>query len=116
MSSLLLLLAIPVGHLADRVRRTRLVVLSGVIAGVFSLRHRAGRIVVLLTLARFGNGVGLLANGPVHNSLLADYYPVENRRRSSATTSTRCTSARSPAPPSPACSAPLFGWRPRSSY
>jgi branched-chain amino acid transport system ATP-binding protein len=77
--SLLLLLAIPVGYLADRVRRTRLVVLSGVIAGVFSLGTGLAGSVLLLTLMRFGNGVGLLANGPIHNSLLADYYPVENR-------------------------------------
>jgi branched-chain amino acid transport system ATP-binding protein len=77
--SLLLLLAIPVGYLADRMRRTRLVVLSGVIAGVFSFGTGLAGSVVLLTLMRFGNGIGLLANGPVHNSLLADYYPVENR-------------------------------------
>jgi branched-chain amino acid transport system ATP-binding protein len=77
--SLLLLLAIPIGYLADRVRRTRLVVLSGVIAGLFSFGTGLAGSVALLTLMRFGNGVGLLANGPVHNSLLADYYPVENR-------------------------------------
>jgi branched-chain amino acid transport system ATP-binding protein len=77
--SLLLLLAIPVGYLADRVRRTRLVVLSGVIAGVFSFGTGIAGSVAVLTLMRFGNGVGLLANIPVHNSLLADYYPVENR-------------------------------------
>jgi branched-chain amino acid transport system ATP-binding protein len=77
--SLLLLLAIPVGHLADRVSRTRLVVLSGVIAGVFSLGTGLAGSIVLLTFMRFGNGVGLLANGPVHNSLLSDYYPVNNR-------------------------------------
>ncbi|HZN13129.1 MAG TPA: MFS transporter [Acidimicrobiales bacterium] len=77
--SLLLLLAIPVGHLADRVRRSRLVVLSGVIAGVFSFGTGLAGSVAILTVMRFGNGVGLLANGPVHNSLLADYYPVENR-------------------------------------
>ena len=33
---LLVLLAVPVGYLADRVRRTPLVVLSGILAGVFS--------------------------------------------------------------------------------
>src|SRR3989440_12496590 len=34
--SLVLLLAIPVSYLADRIRRTPLVVLSGVLAGLFS--------------------------------------------------------------------------------
>jgi branched-chain amino acid transport system ATP-binding protein len=77
--SLLLLLAIPVGYLADRVSRTRLVVLSGVIAGLFSFGTGLAGSLALLTLMRFGNGVGLLANGPVHNSLLSDYYPPANR-------------------------------------
>ena len=77
--SLIVLLAIPVGHLADRVRRTTLVVVSGILAGVFSFATGIVGTVWLLTLARFGNGLGLLANGPVHNSLLSDYYPPPSR-------------------------------------
>src|SRR4051794_37016342 len=77
--SLLLLLAIPVGYLADRVKRTTLVVISGVLAGVFSFGTGIVGSVALLTLVRFGNGLGLLANIPIHNSLLADYYPPETR-------------------------------------
>jgi branched-chain amino acid transport system ATP-binding protein len=77
--SLLILLAIPVGYLGDRVKRTGLVVLSGVLAGVFSLGTGLVGSVALLTLMRFGNGLGLLANIPIHNSLLTDYYPVEAR-------------------------------------
>ena len=77
--TLVLLLAIPIGHLADRVRRTPLVVLSGILAGVFSFATGLVGTVGLLTVARFGNGLGLLANGPVHNSLLADYYRPEER-------------------------------------
>jgi branched-chain amino acid transport system ATP-binding protein len=72
--SLIVLLAVPAGYLADRVNRTRLVVLSGVIAGVFSLFTGLAGTVALLTFARFGNGVGVLGNIPIHNSLLADYY------------------------------------------
>ena len=72
--SLIVLLAVPVGYLADRVSRTKLVVLSGVLAGTFSLGTGLATTVALLTLARFGNGVGVLANVPIHNSLLADYY------------------------------------------
>src|SRR5437773_5252816 len=34
--SIVLLLAVPVGWLGDRVKRTRLVVIGGVLAGVFS--------------------------------------------------------------------------------
>jgi branched-chain amino acid transport system ATP-binding protein len=72
--SLVVLLAVPVGYLADRVSRVKLVVLSGVLAGSFSLATGLSTSVLFLTFARFGNGVGLLANVPIHNSLLADYY------------------------------------------
>ena len=77
--SLVLLLAIPVGYLADRIRRTPLVILSGILAGACSLGTGLVGSVALLTMVRFGNGLGLLANGPIHNSLLADYYPPEAR-------------------------------------
>ncbi|MGI8491839.1 MAG: MFS transporter [Acidimicrobiales bacterium] len=72
--AVVVLLAVPVGYLADRVKRTPLVVISGLVAGVFSLLTGFAPTVALITLARFGNGLGLLANGPIHNSLLADYY------------------------------------------
>jgi branched-chain amino acid transport system ATP-binding protein len=77
--SVLVLLAVPVGYLADRVRRTPLVVISGLLAGTFSLCTGLAGSVLMLTVARFGNGVGLLANTPVHNSLLADYYTPDAR-------------------------------------
>jgi hypothetical protein len=67
--SLVILFAIPVGYLSDRVRRTPLVVASGILAGVFSFATGIVGTVWLLTLVRFGNGLGLLANGPVHRSL-----------------------------------------------
>ncbi|HVT77029.1 MAG TPA: MFS transporter, partial [Acidimicrobiales bacterium] len=77
--SVTVLLAVPVGYLGDRVNRTRLVVYSGIIAGIFSFGTGIAGTVALLTFARFGNGVGLLANVPVHNSLLADYYTPDAR-------------------------------------
>ncbi|MEA3019236.1 MAG: branched-chain amino acid transport system ATP-binding protein livF, partial [Actinomycetota bacterium] len=77
--SLVLLLAIPVGYLADRIRRTPLVILSGILAGACSLATGMVGTVALLTMVRFGNGLGLLANQGIHNSLLADYYPPESR-------------------------------------
>ncbi|MHB8466361.1 MAG: MFS transporter, partial [Acidimicrobiales bacterium] len=77
--SLVVLFAIPVGYLADRVKRTPLVVISGILAGVFSFATGVVGTVGLLTIARFGNGLGLLANGPVHRSLLSDYYAPEAR-------------------------------------
>jgi branched-chain amino acid transport system ATP-binding protein len=77
--SLVVLLAVPVGYLADRVSRTKLVVLSGILAGTFSLGTGFAMSVAFLTFARFGNGVGVLANIPIHNSLLADYYTPKAR-------------------------------------
>lgn len=77
--SLVVLLAVPAGYLADQVRRTRLVVLSGILAGGFSLATGLAPTVLLLGVARFGNGLGLLANVPIHNSLLSDYYTPDAR-------------------------------------
>ena len=70
-ASLVVLLAVPVGYLADRVNRVHLVVISGILAGSFSLVTGLVSSVALLTVARFGNGVGVLANIPIHNSLLS---------------------------------------------
>jgi branched-chain amino acid transport system ATP-binding protein len=77
--SLVVLLAVPVGYLADRVRRTNLVVISGVLAGAFSLCTGMAGSVAVLVIARFGNGVGVLANQPIHNSMLSDYYTPDAR-------------------------------------
>jgi predicted MFS family arabinose efflux permease len=71
------LLTVPVGYYADRLRRTRIVVASGIIAGTCSLLTGLAPSFGVLFLARFGNGLGLVANQPVHNSLLADYYTPE---------------------------------------
>jgi MFS family permease len=79
--ALVILLAIPVGWWADRTNRVRLVWLSAVVAVVFSALTGfvpAGA-VALLVLVRLGNGIGLVANDPVHTSLLADYYTPDSR-------------------------------------
>lgn len=76
------LLAVPLGYYADRMSRRKIVLFSGVLAGSFSLFTGfvgLGTSVGLLTLARLGNGLGLLANGPIHNSMLSDYYSPEAR-------------------------------------
>src|SRR4029079_17367675 len=52
--SLIVLLAVPVGYLADRVSRVKLVVLSGILAGSFSLVTGLSISVAMLTFARFG--------------------------------------------------------------
>jgi branched-chain amino acid transport system ATP-binding protein len=80
--SVTVLLAVPLGYWADRVSRRKIVIASGILAGFFSLCTGfvgLGSAAGLLALTRFGNGLGLLANGPIHNSLLADYYTPDAR-------------------------------------
>ena len=79
--SFVLLLAIPVGFLGDRLPRTKLVVAGGILAGVFSFFTGVVGTVALLVVMRIGNGVGQLINDPIHNSLLADYHDAAHRPR-----------------------------------
>jgi ABC-type branched-subunit amino acid transport system ATPase component/predicted MFS family arabinose efflux permease len=72
-------LAVPLGWLADRSNRVRLVWVSAAVAGVFSVATGMAFGVWMLMAFRLGNGIGLLANDPVHTSLLTDLYPPENR-------------------------------------
>ena len=83
--SVVVLLAIPVGHWGDRVTRTTLVVAGGLVAGTFSLLTGVVTAVGLLVLVRIGNGVGRLVNDPIHTSLLSDYYRPADRPRVFAT-------------------------------
>jgi ABC-type branched-subunit amino acid transport system ATPase component/predicted MFS family arabinose efflux permease len=77
--SIVLLLAVPVGWLGDRLKRTRMVVIGGVLAGLFSFLTGVVGTVALLFVVRIANGLGRLVNDPVHSSLLADYYPPKVR-------------------------------------
>ena len=81
----LLVLAVPLGFYGDRLPRTKIVAVSAVIAGAFSLLTGVSVGLLLLVIARLGNGVGLLSNGAIHQSLLSDYYPPEARPRVFAT-------------------------------
>ena len=77
--SLVLLVAIPVSFLGDRLPRTKLVVIGGLVAGIFSFITGIVGTVGFLIAVRIGNGVGNIANTSIHNSLLADYYPPQKR-------------------------------------
>ena len=81
LSSILVLL---IGYLADRFVRTRLVLYSAVIASMASLLTGAAGGLLVLVLLRITNGIGRLVNDPVHTSLLADYYPPEERPKAFA--------------------------------
>jgi len=82
--SLVILLAIPLGYVADRVRRGPIVVICALLAGGFSFATGLAPTIALLTLFRVGNGIGVTANGTVHNSMLADYYTPGTRPRAFA--------------------------------
>ena len=109
--SLVVLLAVPIGYLADRVQRTSLVVISGLLAGGFSLLTGFAGSVAFLTFARFGNGVGVVANQPVHNSLLADYYTPAARPTAFANHTNAVYLGAILGPAVAGAAGALFGWR-----
>jgi ABC-type branched-subunit amino acid transport system ATPase component/MFS family permease len=77
-AALVIMLVVPVGYLADRMNRTRMVAIAALLWGSMTvLTGLSGFIgaIGLLVLARFGAGLGRVMNEPVHVSLLADYYP-----------------------------------------
>ena len=77
--TLVLLFAVGLGHFGDRLRRTSIVWIGGVLAGVFSFFTGVVGSLALLVLVRLGNGIGQVVNEPVHRSLLSDYYPTDRR-------------------------------------
>jgi len=77
--SIVLLLAIPVGFLGDRIPRRPLVVIGGVVAGLFSFLTGVAGGVAVLAGFRIGNGFGRLTNDTIHPSLLSDYYKPDDR-------------------------------------
>src|SRR3954451_20001315 len=71
---IVLVLAVPVGHWGDRVKRVALVVVGAIVAGAFSFFTGVVTTLGLLIVVRLGNGIGRLVNDPIHTSLLTDYY------------------------------------------
>ena len=71
---LTLLLALPVGYLSDRVRRTWLTAAGILAIGVFGVLSGLLPTILLFTVARAAGGIGRTMD-PAHNSLLADYFP-----------------------------------------
>ncbi len=78
---LLFVAAVPLGYLADRFRRAWIVGICTLVwagAAVVTGMVRNG---VELVAARIVSGVGKANETPVHNSMLADAYPIEGRNR-----------------------------------
>jgi len=76
-----LLAALPIGVLADRVRRVRLAAAGALAWGGFTILTAVSPSTWVLTIARMGAGVGRIVNEPVHASLLTDYYPTTHHPR-----------------------------------
>lgn len=80
-AALFVLAAVPVGYLADRLRRVPLAAACTAVAGLATAATAASASVFQLAAARFVNGSGKASTLPVHNSLLADAYPPGSRAR-----------------------------------
>lgn len=78
---LLVTAAIPLGYAADRRRRTWLAGGAAAVAAAATLATGAVQSIWQLALARLVVGAGKSSTGPVHNSLLADGYPIAGRAR-----------------------------------
>jgi ABC-type branched-subunit amino acid transport system ATPase component/MFS family permease len=73
--------ALPIGILADRLRRVRLAGLGAAAWGGMTVLTAFSPAVWVLLLARMGAGIGRVVNEPVHASLLTDYYRAEQHPR-----------------------------------
>lgn len=85
-SAFFVLGAMPLGYLADRVKRTPIV---GICSLLFSFMVFLSGLAVnsfMLFWTRFGAGIAKANTIPVHGSLIADTYPIEVRGRISSTT------------------------------
>ncbi len=76
-----LALQVPIAQFADRSNRIPLVVIGAMVWGMFSGMTGLATGLILLTVARSGSALGKAVIDPTHNSLIADYYPIETRAR-----------------------------------
>jgi ABC-type branched-subunit amino acid transport system ATPase component/predicted MFS family arabinose efflux permease len=73
--------AVPLGYLADRMRRTLLVSVCSLVFAAFAFATGLVRNGWQLAVTRVMTGIGKSNSLPVHNSLLADAYPIAGRAR-----------------------------------
>ena len=74
-----LALQVPIAQYADRSKRIPLVVGGALAWAFFSGMTGLATGLIILTVARSGSALGKAFIDPTHNSLIADYYPVESR-------------------------------------
>ena len=76
-----LALQVPIAQYADRSKRVPLAIVGALMWGVFSGMTGLATGLVVLAIARSGSSLGKAVIDPTHNSLLADYYPIEARAK-----------------------------------
>jgi branched-chain amino acid transport system ATP-binding protein len=76
-----LALQVPIAQHADRARRVPLVIAGALVWAVFSGLTGLAWSVAVLVIARSGSAVGKAVIDPTHNSLIADWYPLQARNR-----------------------------------
>lgn len=76
-----LALQVPIAQWADRSRRIPLVVSGALVWAIFSGLTGLATGLIVLTIARSGSSLGKAVIDPTHNSLIADYYPIESRTK-----------------------------------
>ena len=106
-----LALQVPIAQYADRSRRVPLAIGGALIWGVFSGMTGLAAGVVWLTIARSGSSLGKAVIDPTHNSLLADYYPIEARSKVFSTHRAANAVGAFVGPLSAGLLAYAFGWR-----
>jgi branched-chain amino acid transport system ATP-binding protein len=74
-----LLLTVPIAWMADRSNRIRIALIGAAVWALFSISTGFATVVALLVIVRCGAAVGQAVVFPTHNSLLADYYPIDTR-------------------------------------
>lgn len=76
-----LALQVPIAQWADRSKRIPLVVSGALVWALFSGLTGLATGLIVLTIARSGSSLGKAVIDPTHNSLIADYYPIETRTK-----------------------------------
>jgi len=76
--------AVPMGWLADRVKRVPIVGVSAMFFGLFVMASGFALNAFMLFWTRFATGITKASTITVHNSLIADAYPINVRARMSA--------------------------------
>lgn len=77
-----LLIEVPLAFYSDRLRRVSLAVIGAAVWGVFGFVTGLASMLWFLVIARSGANLGRAVVTPTHNSLIADYYPIEARTAS----------------------------------